>query len=124
MPSRILIIDDDTTILQALKAKLAAVPDLEVRTTTESVGVPALVKAFNPHLVVCDVDMEPLNGGEVAVELRADPETSACKVVFLTSLVDPLQIARGQGVVGGRRMISKQSSLSAIIERIRSEIPG
>lgn len=122
MPSRLLLIDDDPTILQALNAKLSALPDLEVRTTADSTGIPKLARVFNPHLIVCDVDMEPLNGGDVARELQEDPSTADIPLVFLSSLVDPQHVARNQGVIGGKRMISKQSGLPAIIERIQAEL--
>jgi DNA-binding NarL/FixJ family response regulator len=121
MPTRLLLIDDDATILQALTAKLSALPEIEVRSTTESTGVPKIVLDYKPNLIVCDVDMTPLDGGDVARELRANPATAGYRIVFLTSLVDAQHIARNNGEVGGRRMISKQSPLPAIIERILSE---
>lgn len=121
MPTRLLLIDDDATILQALTAKLSALPEIEVRSTTKSTGIPKLVLEFKPDLIVCDVDMEPKNGGDVARELRESPATAGYRLVFLTSLVDAQHIARNNGEVGGRRMISKQSPLPAIIERILAE---
>lgn len=118
---RILLVDDDSTILQALAAKLTASPDVEAFTTSEPGTVVALAKRYQPSLIVCDVDMEPMDGGAVAAALQRDPILATIPFVFLTTLVDAEHIARNGGVVGGRRMISKQAPLRSIIERIRVE---
>ncbi len=126
--TRILLVDDDVTVLQALSTKLSLLPDVLVQTTADPTAVLKVAKVFQPRLILCDVDMEPIDGGTVMQELQEDKATARIPFVFLTSLVDPEQIARNNGVIGGRRMISKQSSLKDIIKRICLEadmpLPG
>jgi CheY-like chemotaxis protein len=119
--TRILLIDDDATILQALLAKLGADGSVEVYTLTDASAASRVAREFAPALIVCDVDMEPLDGGAVAAALKRDPRTAQIPVVFLTTLVDAAHVARNHGLVGGRRMISKQAGLPAIVARIRTE---
>lgn len=119
--TRILLVDDDSTILQALAAKLSAAPDVEVSSISDPTRAVALAKELQPDLIICDVNMPELGGGEVAAAIRSTPATGTIPVVFLTTLVDADHIARNGGVVGGRRMISKQAPLATIIARIRAE---
>lgn len=122
MSARILCIDDVPSVLSALLLTLRAKGDFEAKGTTRAEEVVALAKEFGPHLILCDIMMTPKTGTEVAEELAADPITADIKVVFLTSLVEPTQIARQHGVVGGRRMISKLSTPDQIVERVRAEL--
>lgn len=96
----ILLIDDDSTILQALAAKLSASPDVETQATADPAKAVALAKEFQPDLIVCDVNMPGLGGREVAAAIRRTPATGTIPLVFLTTLVDAEHIARDGSVAG------------------------
>jgi CheY-like chemotaxis protein len=83
MPKTILVVDDDSSIVNLLKEDL----ELEGYKVLQGYdGQMALQQARNslPHLIILDVNM-PLLGGLKALEyLRESPETQKIPVLFLT----------------------------------------
>ena len=119
-PQKILLIDDDPSVTRLLKAKLESL-GITTEATNEPDQAPGLVRRFKPDLIVCDIDMgDAAGGGEVAQELDGDWRTAGIPIVFLSSMVMPEDMGHKQG---GRKLISKQISMAAILERIVAELP-
>jgi two-component system alkaline phosphatase synthesis response regulator PhoP len=85
MAQKILLIDDEADFLEIFSKKLQAA-GYEVSTAMGAIEGINKVKAEHPDLVLLDVDMPGMNGAEALEALKADPETSGTKVVFLTNL--------------------------------------
>jgi len=84
---RILIVDDDVRLLDIIRKALEATGEYELM--TEDSGRRALTAAatFKPDLVILDVMMPGMDGGEVASALRKHPSTRNVRILFLTSLI-------------------------------------
>ena len=116
---KILVVDDDEAVLDFLQAKLA---DFAVITTNAPEHVLKLAKQHVPDLIVCDVDMPDMDGGDVSAALWGDDETRAIPVLFLTALASPPEIAASKGQIGGRAALSKRSPPADLIARIRAMV--
>ncbi|MBL0940183.1 MAG: sigma-54-dependent Fis family transcriptional regulator [Gemmatimonadaceae bacterium] len=83
--ARLLIVDDDPAIVAGLVAAFTGPSNdtrYEITSTTNAADAVALYQAHDPHVVILDVGMEPLDGfGVLAALRRADPD--AC-VIMLT----------------------------------------
>jgi len=78
---RLLIVDDDPAIVAGIVASFRAAP-YQVITTTHAEEAATLYQAHDPHVVILDVSMRPLDGFAVLAQLRRlDPD--AC-VIMLT----------------------------------------
>ena len=114
--ARLLVVDDEPSILELLAASLRF-SGFEVATATD--GEDALVRArdFAPELVVLDVMMPGLDGFEVARRLRAAGDQ--VPVLFLTAK-DATE-DRVQGLtIGGDDYVTKPFSLEEVVARIRA----
>lgn len=82
-PLKILVIDDNPTILKLLCQSLEQCGEL----ITATDGADALVKAIETHpdLIVSDYSMPVMNGQALIEKLRARSETAAIPFVFLAS---------------------------------------
>ena len=82
---RILMVDDDVDFAEAVKILLES-KDYEVILAYD--GKEGLEKArtVNPDLVILDVMMPEMNGYDVCVVLKADPELSRIPVILLTGV--------------------------------------
>ena len=96
--ARILVVDDDEAVLVFWKAKLAA--RYEVLTTSSPESVLAMARREKPQLILCDVDMPDLDGGDISSALFADDELRDIPVLFLTGLVGPAELKRVAGLRG------------------------
>ncbi len=117
---KILVVDDDEAVLDYLQAKLGQRYDLVSTIAPEKVL--GLARNERPDLILCDIDMPGMDGGEVSAALFDDDETRHIPLLFLTVLVSPADLTRLQGQVGGRPAVSKQQPLDQLLARIESLI--
>ena len=117
---RIMVVDDDEAVLTFWKAKLAS--RYEVMTTSSPESVLAMARREKPQLILCDVDMPDVDGGDISSALFADDELRGIPVLFLTGLVGPAELKRVAGQLGGRAAVSKSEPVEAIVARIESLI--
>ena len=128
MPARkrILIVDDDAAVVALLVQKLVRAA-YDVMSTVDPRKALAMAKREQPDVVLCDIDMPGMNGGDVAAALAADPETAHIPLIYLTSLVSPEETRDLEGRVGGRPGVSKRAPLAdlvALIDKARPGAPG
>ena len=119
---RILVVDDTTDISTPLKRYLEKTGAYEVR--VESLGAKALdaAKEFKPDLILLDVVMPDVDGGDVAAQLEHDPATSKIAVVLLTASVTKQEASERGGMLGGRAILSKLTSMKEIVEFIKNRL--
>jgi CheY-like chemotaxis protein len=91
--NKILIVDDDTVILDFLIDLLQ--DEISVSYTSESAKALELGKLHKPDLILLDVMMPVMDGFEVCALLKADPETQHIPIVFLTGKTDTKDMAKG-----------------------------
>jgi CheY-like chemotaxis protein len=118
---RILVIDDEPSITRLLKLNLEQTDQYEVREENDSTLALDAAREFKPDLVISDVMMPEVGGGEVAAQLREDPALRRVPVIFLTAAVRKEELGGPEAVIAGRLYIAKPldvKSLLAAIERI------
>jgi CheY-like chemotaxis protein len=103
-------------VLTYLLVKLGARYDLV--TTDAGDQVMRLVKKEMPDLIVCDIDMPDVDGGDISAQLYGDDKTRYIPMLFLSALVPAKDAKRGE--VGGRPAISKSAPIDELIARIES----
>lgn len=86
---RVLIVDDQVIILEAVRNMLADANELEVSVTSDPTAAIALARELRPHVVLLDLNMEPVDGLEVLSGLRADPDLTDVSVVMLSAAEEP-----------------------------------
>ncbi|MBL8287680.1 MAG: response regulator [Rubrivivax sp.] len=84
MATRILVIEDNPVNLELMQYLLLAW-QYEVLTATNGAQGLALAASQRPDLVVCDIQMEGIDGYEVARRLRADPALCHIPLVAVTA---------------------------------------
>jgi putative two-component system response regulator len=113
---KILLVDDDEAVLGFLQAKLGARYDLV--STNAPQNVIRLARAHAPQLILCDVDMPEMDGGDLSSALFADEELRDIPLLFLTALASPADLQRLAGQLGGRPAVSKSEPLDRLVARI------
>ncbi|MEW6619033.1 MAG: response regulator [bacterium] len=82
--SKILVVDDDTELVEALKIRLE-VNNYKVMTALN--GIEALDKVYKemPDLVLLDAWLPKMSGWEVCRKIKESEELNSIKVIFLTA---------------------------------------
>ena len=112
--ARILLIDDDANVTALLRSRLEGTGRYEVTVVNRPKEAVAMAVASAPVLIVCDIDMPGMDGGDVSAALFADDETRDIPVLFLSQLLS------GEREVGGRHAIAKSAPLAELQARIEA----
>jgi two-component system, OmpR family, response regulator len=124
---RLLVVDDEAAITRLLKLNLEQTGLYDVRELNSSLGVVPAARMFRPDLILMDVMMPDMEGGEVAALLQQDPELRRIPVVFLTAAVRKEELGGPAGKIGGRYYIAKPLNVQqvlAVLERTLGAASG
>lgn len=123
---RILIVDDEPGYAEVVKVILEETYRYEVEIETSAEHALQTAKRYQPDLILLDLTMPGVPGGEVANRLLNDPETSRVPIIFLTAAVRREESESRGGLIGGRRFLSKMLPLADIQKALDQfwETPG
>jgi len=121
---KILVVDDETSITRLLKLNLEKGGAFIVRAENEGAKTLAAAKEFKPDLILLDVMMPDIDGGDVAAIIQADPVLRSVPIVFLTAAVKKEEIEAKGGMVGGFPYIAKPLDLKGVTEVIERTLAG
>jgi two-component system, OmpR family, response regulator len=120
---RILIVDDEFIAARLLKNNLEQTGRYEARVENWAEDAVQAAREFKPDLVLMDIIMPRMLGGNVAAAFGADPELQRTPIIFLTAAVKKSIVADHEGVISGNRIIAKPASLEEILRRIEEILP-
>ena len=115
---RILLVDDEISFTRLLKLNLEQTDDYEVRVENWAEDALAAAQEFRPDLVLLDVVMPRMIGGDVAARLRADDDLKSTPIVFLSAAVGRKWVEEHDGIVGSFPCIAKPASVEEVIDRM------
>ena len=120
--TRILVIDDEPDITLLVKLNLEQTGQYEVREENDANRSVSAARDFDPDLILLDVMMPDLDGGDVVAMLKDDPRLADTPVVFLTATVLKEEVASTGGKIGGYPFIPKPVSLEELTTAIEANL--
>jgi CheY-like chemotaxis protein len=117
---KLLLVDDDEAVIEYMNVKLGQ--EFELLATGSPEQALSLARDERPDLVLCDIDLPGMDGGDISAALFAHAETRDIPLLFLTALVSPQDLAAKGNQLAGRGAISKQSPIGDIVARIRASL--
>ena len=116
MKNKILIIDDETSVLDMLKTYFELMDFIVYTASNGSDGINQI--SFNPDIILLDVNMPEMDGYEVCKKIR---DKVSVPIVFLTANVDESDKIYGL-MIGGDDYILKPFSLDELNARVMAHI--
>jgi len=105
---RILVVDDEPSVTRNLKLNLESSGGYDVFAENHATNALTAARIFRPDLVLLDVIMPGMDGGDVAARLRADPLLRDTPVIFLTALVSNEETDGHEIVSGGETFLANR----------------
>ena len=116
---KLLLVDDEKDTLLVLEKQLTSA-GYTVVTANSGTQALSLAKSEQPNLIVLDIQMPDMDGGEVAHKLKEDSVTKNIPVVYSTCLLSENE----DYISGGNLMLAKSKDtkeLIAVIDKLLSE---
>lgn len=105
-----------------VKLNLEDTGEYEVRTETKGTRVLGVAQEFKPDLILLDIVMPDLDGGEVAHRIKSDENLKDISIVFLTAIATQDEVASHDGIIGGHPFIAKPATTEELVECIEKNI--
>jgi DNA-binding response OmpR family regulator len=115
-------VDDEPSITRLLKLNLEQTNDYEVRTENDATAALAAAEEFGPHLILLDVMMPSIDGGELAGRFQASPRFKKVPIVFLTAAATKGEVYARGGKVGGLPFLAKPVDLAEVVACIKQQL--
>ena len=120
---RVLLVDDQRIIVEAVRRMLAADTDIAFHAATEARTAVATALALRPTVILQDLVMPGVDGFDLIQEYRADPVLREVPVIVLTTKDEPKLKAHGFAV-GANDYLVKLPDQLELVARIRHHSSG
>ena len=121
---RILVIDDEVSFARMVKINLEKSGGFEVRVENAAVAALTAARDFKPDLILLDVIMPNMDGGDVARQIKRDRNLKQTPIIFLTASVSKREAGDGGLNSGGELFLAKPVSVEALISCINEHLPA
>lgn len=119
--SLILIVDDIQSNVEFIVDILSTLPGVEIHGVNDGKSALSFVSKRKPDLILLDVSMPKLDGFEVCIQLKSNPESASIPVIFLTARVQKEDIVKGFEI-GAVDYIAKPFNMSELLSRVKTHL--
>jgi len=117
---KILIVDDDLALSRLVQISLEKTRLYQTHLENHSTRALRTALEFRPDLILLDVDMPVMDGGEVARQIRADETLRETPIIFFTSLLSQSEAGQGLADRGSDHFLAKPIDAPVLIRSIES----
>ena len=118
---RVLIVDDEPSFTRLLKLNLHHTGRYMAEVVNDAAEAVEVAERFGPDIILLDVMMPGLDGGEVADRLHALPKFRNTPIIFLTAAVKRQELALRGGLCGGIPFVAKPIEFQDVLAHIEKE---
>jgi DNA-binding response OmpR family regulator len=118
MGKKILVVDDEPRVLDIL-TKFLSREGFGVLTAADGETALRLAREFLPDLILLDVMMPDMDGGQVMAEILADGRLKDVPVIFLTGAVSEEEAVIRNEAGTGHSYMSKAGDIREQVQAIR-----
>ena len=119
---RILIIDDEASFTRMVKLNLEKTGEFEVREENRAGSAVSTARDFKPDLIILDVIMPAMDGGDVANLIKNDRHLRGTPIIFLTATVSTREAGPGGYRSGGELFLAKPISVENLVQCIKENV--
>jgi DNA-binding response OmpR family regulator len=119
---KILVVDDEGGMTRMLKRNLEATNRYDVRAENSGAAAVTAAREFLPDLILLDVMMPGMDGGDVAAKNKEDKRLSHIPIVFLSAIVKKEETQPTGSNIGGLTFLAKPVKLDDLIACIENHL--
>ncbi|NQU12390.1 response regulator [bacterium] len=117
-PHRVLIVDDEPGFAQMVRLHLEKSGRYQIQTENDPTRSLTTARAFQPELILLEVVMTGMDGGEVLSLLQDDESLRRVPVLFLTATLTEKTVRSHGGVFAGQPVMAKPVNVKKLVRQI------
>ncbi len=117
MAKKILLVEDEETILKLLSGIFSDLGDYRILCTRDGEEALRIARADNPDIILLDIQLPKMNGHEVCKSVKSDPAMFHTKVPMLSGMGQNSERQKAQEV-GADAFIAKPFNSIALVEKV------
>ncbi|CAN5238136.1 N/A [soil metagenome] len=102
---RILLVDDEAEFTELLRMNLLRTGRFEVEVENDATNALAKAREFRPDIILLDIVMPGIDGGDVSSLLRDDPVLRSTPVIMVSALVSNDELNDDEVAQSGDKII-------------------
>jgi len=114
---RLLIVDDDTEIVELLVDVLGRDGRFDVKTASTGYDAGIMTQKFNPDLILLDYMLPDVNGNIVCKTIKDNPEFSNTRIIIISGVINQLEID-DLLKAGAEAFMKKPFGITELIDKI------
>ncbi len=115
---RIMVIDDEAGFTDLLKMNLEKKGRYEVNVQNDPAQALEVARSWQPNLILLDVVMPGMDGGEVLARFQAEETLRDVPVIFITATMSDRGVKDRKGTIGGRPFVAKPIDFKKLARQI------
>lgn len=121
MKPTVVVVDDEPAIVEVVCDALQDV-DVDAVRCIHGREANACIRAFQPGLVILDVQMPGVDGVEVFRAMREEPSTRSIPVIFFTANADKLKQRLPNYHALGADLLPKPFNVSRLLDMVEAKL--
>jgi len=117
---KILIVDDDVTITELMKA-VVSMEGFEPTIVNDSTHAIEVIHSVNPDVITLDIMMPKLSGLELCALIREDPKFANIPILIISAKVD-LETRQKALQAGAKGFVTKPFRIDDLISTIKNSM--
>jgi two-component system response regulator VicR len=114
---KILVVDDDQSILDAMEITLK-LQDYEVETTTKGEETFSKIESFNPDLIFMDVYLSGMDGREICKQIKRENKTKHIPVIIFSANKSMKEVFKDSGA---NDFIGKPFNMDELYDKVKNQ---
>jgi signal transduction histidine kinase/ActR/RegA family two-component response regulator len=119
--ARVLCIEDNPSNLELIERIFARRPGIELLTAAQGTLGLELAQQHRPDLILLDVNLPDVPGGDVLERLRSDPRTRDVPVIVLSADATSAQVKRMKAA-GAQAYLAKPIDVPALLDAVEEQL--
>jgi two-component system, OmpR family, response regulator TrcR len=121
MKTKIVIVEDDSSLANALKISLEA-ENFQVFLAANGEEGLAVIEKEMPELILCDINMPKMDGFTMLRHLRASSWGKNLNVIILTNFNDEIVVSKALSYGVFHYLVKSDSDLKQIVKKIKENL--
>jgi len=120
MQKKVLIVDDEEDVLRVVGRRLSDAGYAVIQASNGKEAI-LLAKKQQPNLIILDIIMPEMDGGEAAQILKSDPLTKNIPILFLTCLLTKEE-EKTEKIIAGSYFIAKPYNPEELMREVKRQL--